>query len=616
MATGIFKKFSQRLGVVVLCLFSFTVLATEKPNPDLTLRDGQSLNGEWKYIVDPYEGGYYDYRWQPHDEKETPSNDAFFMDMATTNKHQRIEYNFDKEESLNVPGDWNTQDSRLYYYEGTVWYRKKFEFDELDSQHRAFVHFGGINYRADVYLNGKKLGTHIGGFTPFSFEITDTVKAGENSMVIRVDNKRAKENVPTLNTDWWNYGGITRPVTVVRTPKSYIRQHKIKLDSVDTNVISGRVYIDNAKANENVTVKIPDLEVETVATVNKKGIAAFTLNPKNITYWSPASPHLYSVEIAYKQDSIVDEVGFRTIQTQGKQLLLNGEPIYLKGIALHEELALNGDGRVKNKAQAQQQLTWAKELGANFIRLSHYPHSEAMVRLAEKSGFLLWSEIPVYWTIDWENEETYQNAQTQLSEMIERDYNRAAVIIWSLANETPVIDARTQFLSRLANKARELDDSRVLSAAMERHWGNDEQTLSIVEDPLADIVDLVSFNQYIGWYEKTPDDINNVNWAIAYDKPVFMSEFGAGAKFGLHGKDDERWTEEYQAKLYEKTVKMTEKIDGFVGMSPWILIDFRSPHRVLPGIQDDFNRKGIISEKGEKKQAFKVLKNYYNSLPQ
>ncbi|NVK57519.1 MAG: beta galactosidase jelly roll domain-containing protein, partial [Alteromonadaceae bacterium] len=587
--------------LVVLVSSSLAVSSNEQVNPNLTLRVSQSLNGDWAYIVDPYENGYYNYRWDPFDAAEHPSKNAYFMDATATNKQELLEYNFDKEETLKVPGDWNTQDSRLYYYEGTLWYRNKFSFNDTSGDKRAFIHFGAVNYRADVYLNGQKLGTHIGGFTPFSYEVTNIIKPGSNSLVVRVDNKRLKEGVPTINTDWWNYGGITRPVTLVTTPRSFIRQHKIQLDSETSKVISGKVVIDGKITADTMTVSIPELNAETTVPVSEHGIAQFTLKPDGLQLWAPDSPKLYKVELTYHHDKVVDEIGFRTIRTQGKELLLNGEPVMLKGIALHEELALNGGGRVKNEDEARQQLLWAKDLNANFIRLSHYPHSEAMVRLAEKMGFLLWSEIPVYWTIDWTNEATYQNAQNQLTEMIERDYNRAGVIIWSLANETPVKPERTRFLERLATQARELDDSRVLSAAMERHWGNAEQTLSVVEDPLADIVDMVSFNQYLGWYVGPPEKIDQVSWKIPYDKPVFISEFGAGAKYGLHGAANERWTEEYQATLYAKTIDMSKNIDGFVGFSPWILVDFRSPRRTLPGIQDDFNRKGLVSEKGEKK---------------
>jgi beta-glucuronidase len=252
-------------------------------------------------------------------------------------------------------------------------------------------------------------------------------------------------------------------------------------------------------------------------------------------------------------------------------------------------------------------------LNANFVRLAHYPHNQHTVRLADELGLLVWSEIPVYWTISWDNSNTYQNAENQLVEMISRDKNRASVIIWSIANETPVSDIRNQFLAKLAAKARSLDGTRLISAAMEKHYSKDDKNLAVISDPLSDIVDIVSFNQYIGWYEGMSEKLERTKWKIPYDKPVIVSEFGGGAKFGLHGDTTERWTEEFQVDIYSKTLDMLEKVDGWAGVSPWILMDFRSPRRLHDLYQQDFNRKGLLSEKGEKKQAFNVLKNFYDN---
>jgi beta-glucuronidase len=261
-------------------------------------------------------------------------------------------------------------------------------------------------------------------------------------------------------------------------------------------------------------------------------------------------------------------------------------------------------------------LLWVKELGCNFVRLAHYPHSEAMTRLADELGVLVWSEVPVYWTIDWQNAATYENAQSQLSDNIERDANRASIIIWSLANETPESEARTKFLSQLAARARSLDQTRLLSAAMEKHSKPGAENISCVQDPLADVVDVIAFNEYIGWYDGLPEKCARVTWEIPYNKPVFVSEFGGDARQGYHGSKNQRWTEEYQEDLYRQTLPMLDTIDGLAGFSPWILVDFRSPRRVLPGIEDGFNRKGLISSDGKKKKAFYVLQRYYQKRAQ
>lgn len=585
--------------------------ATEQPLQAYA-RDVTSLNGEWKIIVDPYENGYFNYRYEPFDQQETPSANAFFTDSKQKTPADLIEYDFDKAETLQVPGDWNTQKEKLYYYEGSVWYRKKFDAPAGKKSDRQFIYFGAVNYRADVYLNGKKLGVHIGGFTPFHYEVTGKLKSKDNSLIVKVDNKRYADAVPTLNTDWWNYGGITREVKLINVPDTFIRDYKIALSSLSEKTVSGSVLLDGAKGGEKIQLRLPELNIQQTLTADNTGRVSFSFSAPNAQLWSPEDPKLYAVKISSGSDTLTDTIGLRTIETQGKQLLLNGKPLFLRGISIHEEYAADGGGRVSNVKAAKTLLTWAKELNANFVRLAHYPHNEDMVRLADQMGLLVWSEIPVYWTINWKNEETYKNAEAQLSAMIERDKNRAAIIIWSLANETPVSEARNQFLGRLAKKARLLDNTRLLSAAMEKHYRSDNPMIAAIEDPLADIVDLVSFNQYIGWYDGLPEKTDKVTWEINYNKPVFISEFGGGAKPGYHGDVNTIFTEEFQENLYKKSLGMLDKIDGFVGTSPWILADFRSPRRLLDGIQDDFNRKGLYSNEGVKKKAFFVLKDYYD----
>jgi beta-glucuronidase len=232
-----------------------------------------------------------------------------------------------------------------------------------------------------------------------------------------------------------------------------------------------------------------------------------------------------------------------------------------------------------------------------------------MVREAEKMGLLVWSEIPVYWTIDYENEETYRNAENQLTEMITRDKNRAAVILWSIANETPVSDARNKFLGRLAEKTRSLDNSRLVTAALDTHSGDEGE--NVIDDPLGGYVDVIGINNYCGWYYEKPESCGEIKWRNTYDKPMMMSEYGAGALQGYHGKAEDRWTEEYQVAVYESNIEMLKGIEFLAGASPWILMDFRSARRHLKKIQKDFNRKGLISEQGVRKKAFYVLQEYY-----
>lgn len=232
-----------------------------------------------------------------------------------------------------------------------------------------------------------------------------------------------------------------------------------------------------------------------------------------------------------------------------------------------------------------------------------------MVREAERMGFLIWSEIPVYWTIQFDNEDTYANAENQLTEMISRDKNRAAVVLWSMANETPEGASRLNFIAELAKKARQLDNSRLITAALDTQAEGDDGRL--IEDELGKVVDVIGINNYCGWYYGSTESCATRKWASVYNKPMIMSEVGGGALFGRHGKANERWTEEYQTEVYRTNIEMMRNIDFLAGLSPWILMDFRSVRRPLRRIQDDFNRKGLISEQGMKKQAFFVLRDYY-----
>lgn len=576
-------------------------------------RQAKSLNGFWKYIVDPYENGYYNYRYEPFENQTHPGKGAFFTNSKPENKSDLVEYDFDKSDSLKVPGDWNTQKENLFYYEGTVWYKKSFDYEVSQIKNRVFVYFEAANYQADVYLNGTKLGVHVGGFTPFNFEVTKLLKKKGNFLVVKVDNKRKKEGVPTLNTDWWNYGGITRDVKLIETSANFIQDYFIQLSPSDNKTISGYLSLNGKDVtHKEVVVAIPELGIKKDFTTDENGRATIVIPAKNIQYWSVENPLLYQVNIETDEEKITDQIGFRTIKTKGPHILLNGEKIFLKGISIHEESPLRG-GRGHSEDDARQLLEWAKELGCNYMRLAHYPHNENMVRLADKMGILVWEENPVYWTIAWENEETFANAKNQLSEVIARDKNRASVIIWSMSNETPTSEARNSFLSKLANFTREEDPTRLISAALEQSDYQENPSIRTIHDPFAEVVDILSFNQYIGWYDGLPEKCHTISWKIEQDKPVLISEFGAGAKQGLHGDKETRWTEEYQAYLYIETLKMIDQIDQLQGFSPWILVDFRSPRRVLPEIQDGWNRKGLISEDGKKKKAFFVLKDFYEN---
>ena len=589
------------------------VLAASAANEPLPLiqnvqaYESCSLNGDWNYIVDVQEEGYYDYRMNP-------MRNGFFINAKPQKPEDLIEYDFDKSSTMKIPSDWNTQDEKLFFYEGTVWFKKSFQAVPM-TECRTLLYFGAVNYDCHVWVNGKKAGHHVGGFTPFNYDISDLLKKGENTVIVKVDNKRHAEDVPTQIFDWWNYGGITRDVKLVKVPLVYMQDYNLQLskaaDKAKVREITFSAQVSAKEAGHKVVVNIPELKLEKQFITDAEGQVSGTLKvaAKKLQLWSPENPKLYRVDLTMDNSTTSDEIGFRTIETRGKQILLNGKPIFLKGISIHNEKP-NGGGRANSVEDAHTLLSWAQELGCNFVRLAHYPHHEEMVREAERMGILVWSEIPVYWTIAWTNPNTFANAKQQLTDMIARDHNRANVIIWSIANETPHSAERDKFLGGLAKYARTLDNTRLISMAMEVTGASNY--VNRLNDNMNEYVDVVSFNQYIGWYRDV-NDAPKMKWVIPYDKPVIISEFGGGARYGYHGAKNQRWTEEFQENLYKENTAMLDKIEGLAGTTPWILKDFRSPRRVLPGVQDYYNRKGLVSDKGEKKLAFYVLKKWYET---
>lgn len=604
------------LTALFLSAYSLTAVAQLNLISNIDARKSLSLNGKWNYIVDPYETGFYDYRYKELNEKNP---EAYWNTDIQANRTEKKEHGYIDKYSINVPGDWNHQQPEFTFYEGTIWYKKSFDYQKTTAGNKFYVYFGAVNYRADVYLNGKKLGMHKGGFTPFNFEIPAALlKEKGNFLVVKVDNKRHADEVPTLNTDWWNYGGITRDVKLVEVPGTFIQDFVVQLKKNTTGKapdkspeVEGWVKLNQAPAaGETVTVEIPELKIKQVIPAGGQ-VTALKFKLPKVQLWSPANPKLYQVTVSTQTDRTTDKIGFRTIEAHGIQVLLNGKPLFMRGISIHGEIPQEVR-RAYTQEDAAQLLRQSKELNCNMVRLAHYPHDEKITRLADSLGMLVWSEIPVYWTIDFTSKEVLEKAKVQLEEMITRDHNRASVIIWSVGNETPISTTRTDFMHSLLTKARELDNTRMVSAALEVNYSalND---MNVIDDPLGEFVDLVSFNEYLGWYGGLPDKCRTTNWDTPYQKPLFISETGGDGKGGFHADSLTRFSEEYMEWYYKEQVDMLKRMPAkFVGISPWVLNDFRSPRRNNPLYQEGWNRKGLYDDKGNKKKAFFILKAYYD----
>ena len=582
--------------LALLALFILINVKGQTAMVNSQARNFKSLNGKWKVIIDPTGIGDWRKVWQ---EKQPQKKTDF------------VEYSFEGGPVLHVPGDFNAQMCELTYFEGTVWYKKQFDYSMKEGK-RLFLHFGAVNYLADVYLNGEKIGSHEGGFTPFQFEITNKVKEGNNTLIVKVNNQRKENGLPGGGYDWLNFGGITRDVGLIETSNIFIEDYFIQLKKGSLNSVLGWVQLNGAKTNQKITIKIPELNLNYKTKTDDKGFAAIEFSSK-FTLWSPENPKLYKVIIKSETDSIEDSIGFRSIEVKGSEILLNKKPIFLKAVNIHEENPFKGS-RAFSKEDAGILLNAAKELGCNLVRLAHYPHSENMIKEAEKMGLMVWDELPIYQHIQFSDSLVLKKMETMLKEMVARDKNRAAVTIWSLSNETySSTPNRNEALISLTQKCKAMDSTRLITHVINTQgYGNNTFT---VRDSLYKYSDIISINEYIGWYIPWQGKPSDTKWEIDFpDKPVFISEFGGEALYGSNdGPTDEAnyWTEEYQEKIYKDQIEMFKTVPNLIGVCPWLLFDYKSLGRMHPVYQKGYNRKGLLSDKGEKKKVWYVMHEYY-----
>lgn len=554
-------------------------------------RKKELLNGEWHYAVDAYDTCLRQkwYKERYFDEK------GFSLP---------VDWSFDEWETMELPACWNTVRKEYLLYDGSMVFTRKFTYEAVNADEDVYLKIGAASYLCRVFLNGEYVGMHRGGSTPAFWNITSLLKAS-NRILIVVDSTRRPEQVPTENTDWFNYGGLYRDIELIRVPKVHIQNFRIALKPDGTfHHIMAKVQLSQP-LQETATLSIPELGIQQpIALENGVGEVVLDAAPE---LWSPEQPKLYDVTVTCGNDTVTDRVGFREIRVKDREILLNGKSIFLRGISCHEESVENGKGLTEE--ERLENIRLAKELGCNFMRLAHYPHNEQTAKLADELGLLLWEEIPVYWAIRFERKKTYEDAENQLRELINRDWNRASVIVWSVGNENADTDERLRFMGGLAQCAHREDETRMVSAACLVDADRNQ-----INDRLVEYLDIIGLNEYCGWYtpdfQKLPELMANSN----PEKPVIITEFGADALKGHHGTISDKGTEECQVHVYEKQIETLRHISYIKGMTPWILYDFRCPRRTS-SIQKYYNRKGLLSEdKTYKKPAFYTLQKFYHEL--
>ena len=634
--------------------------APNYPSPDnligwIDSRRITSLNGEWSYIVDPMNNGL----------PESSFFGGFPKNKTQKTGMELIEYNFETAAKIQIPGAWNAIDKKLFFYRGPVWLYKKFNY-QLKKEAITHLYIEGSNFTTKIFINGSIVGEFEGGYVPFNFEISKYLKDGENILLVQTDNTLNKSSVPTQKTDWWPWGGIVGDVYILETPKKFIQNAYLQLNPEKFSEALFNVEMNQKLSGQRIVLEIPELQFKDEFITNATGFIreSIKITPQ---LWSPDDPKLYKVIISTDQEIISDEIGFRSIKVKGQNIYLNNSEIQFKGISMHSE-PIGIPGPAFSKEHFQDLLLTAKDLNINFIRAAHYPYTRHLAKVADRLGLMLWEEVPVYWNIDWDNSETLNIATNQITRLVQRDKNRASVVVWSVANETPLSSSRMKFLNTLLSEIEAIDSTRLTTAALlsgseeqfkalvlvlalkgfNSQWVNpkekaifqfilDQANIPIdselnfsisIDDPLGESVDLISYNEYFGWYYVTFftdqmmisegtlrklmfEIMPSIKISSVFNKPIHISEFGAGAKYGNHS--NKIWSEEYQAKLYKHQLEMLSNNPQIKGISPWVFKDFRAMLRPLPGIQDFYNRKGLIDENGNKKEAFAVLADFYEN---
>jgi beta-glucuronidase len=556
------------------------------PMPFRPGRAAHSLAGDWGFVLDPFREGLRQ-RWFAHDATpidawQTPRDcdDGAWQTMA-------------------VPGCWTTARDEWRHYEGAAWYQRGLDAAPPAPGERVFLRIGAASGRCRVFLNGAFLGLHRGGWTAFAVEIGPHLRARDNHLMIEVDTTRRDDSLPMSHFDWFNHGGLFRAVEVLRVPETFIADTRLHLDA------DGRVEASvtlSGPAEGTARLEIAGLGSADIPVAGGRGRVSLDLDPR---LWSPEGPHLYDVTLRFGADQVADRIGFRRIERRGTGLWLNGKPLQLRGLCVHEDD--RETGFVATEADLRRRFADLRALGGNALRLAHYPHCEEAAQIADEVGVLLWEEIPVYWAIAFEDLGTQAEAQHQLTSLIRRDANRASVILWGIGNENADSDARLAFMAGLAQAARVEDPTRLIAAACLIN-----RSRFRIEDRLTEHLDVIGLNEYFGWYEPGFEGLARLLANSTPDRPVVISETGADALAGHHGPEDQLFTEEHQARVLSTQVAMADDCPYIAGIFPWLLYDFRSARRQTR-YHRGWNRKGLIAEdKTTRKLGFAALQAAYS----
>lgn len=522
---------------------------------------------------------------------------------------------FDNENTIAVPSCWNT-DFKLFDYEGVLWYQTV--FNTRTSAVRIW--FEGVLNECDVYVDGKPVGSHIGGFTEFSVMVRDLC-CGEHRLTVRVDNTHTEEStIPLARVDWFHYGGIFRSVVIEELEDIAFDKLKVRYSLSENNSADAEIglEIENCGKDEitdELHIFLNDEEIyrKRLTVAERLCFESESVHIENIERWDIENPKLYTVRVEFSGKNIIERIGFREIKADSDGIYLNGKKLFLKGINRHEEHPDWGFGVPFSITKKDVDII--ADMGCNIIRGSHYPVSKTTLDYLDEKGILFWEEIPM-WGFPQNAVANKRVAEIGLRmhrEMIERDFNHPSIIIWGLHNEIDTrCDEGVALTARFAQLVRGFGDGRLVTYA----------TMYPLEDRCYKYADFVSVNMYIGWYEKKLEDwqefLDSLKCRLEAEgekKPIVMSEFGAAAIYGNNVFEKVKWTEGYQAEYLAYTIDLFMKTKGISGTFVWQFCDMRTSEEMSLTRARSFNNKGVLNEHRKPKAAFyTVRKRYRNNI--
>ncbi|MBE6625071.1 MAG: beta-glucuronidase [Ruminococcaceae bacterium] len=563
---------------------------------DHKVRYVQSLNGAWKFIADK-DGVGKTQGWQ----NGLPEN----------------------AETVIVPSVWNNE-LRLLNFEGCGWYEKRFE----SVGGTLMFEFESVMTEATVYLDGKEIGTHYGAFTQFEI-IVNEVESGEHTLVVCADSTLNALSFPQRYTDWFNYGGIARDVTLCELGGISILTNHIAYElskDLKSATVHAEMELYNAEGNETtseVLVSVGEHIIYkgdvTLGAYERATIKSEDFVIENVSLWDTESPNLYTVVARTETDDLIDKIGFRLVEVANCNILLNGKAIEFRGVNRHDE---HPDWGFAFPAKLMKKdLDLICDLGCNSIRGSHYPNSRIFMDMLDERGILFWCEIPMWGCgfseESFKNEALMERGFNMHKEMVRYYYNHPSIIIWGMHNEIATYHPNTHPISEKWSKFLRANGGNRLITHASNHP---------LKDNDMDFDDIICINIYHGWYRYGGYNGNLADWDMMIkqfaerriengwtDKPVIMSEFGAAALAGFHSHfDTVRWSEEYQRDLLEYTLELFHNTDYMRGTFIWQFCNIRtSPSTDLNRVRY-FNNKGILDEYRNPKASYFKVKELYH----